>query len=147
VEQRRPVLKECFKCLREGDKQIACKPDRLARCSSHLLAILEDMEARDVKVTFLDNPELSTSNRTGKMVLTMLAAIAEFERALIKERQGEGLARAQAKGVKFGRPSKISDEIRLQVQTMKKAGEPMKAITEKTGLGRSTVYKVLQGVL
>jgi len=77
------------------------RADRLGRSTSHLLKIMEDLKKRGVQVVFTEQPELSTNTPQGKLLLAILAAIAEFETALRAERQAEGIAKAKQKGIRL----------------------------------------------
>jgi DNA invertase Pin-like site-specific DNA recombinase len=141
----RPVLKECLNWLREGDLLVVPKVDRLARSMRDLLNILHRLEGEGVKVKFLDQPSLSTDTPHGKLTLQILGAVGEFERALLRDRQADGIAAAKKRGTHFGRPPKVTEEIREKIRAMKADGQPMKVIQDAVGLSRSACYKILQG--
>ncbi len=92
------------------------RADRLGRSTSHLLKIMEDLKEKGVQVVFTEQPELSTNTPQGKLMLAILAAIAEFETALRAERQAEGIAKAKQKGIRFGRKPKLTDAVRAQIR-------------------------------
>ncbi len=145
VDQDRPVLRQCLEYLREGDELICTKADRLARSASNLLSIADDLASQGVTMTFLDQPELSTSSKTGKLVLTILAGVAEFEREIIRERQHDGIKAAQKKGVKFGRPAKLDEDVASTVRNLREQGATVSDIKAATGLGKTSIYKALRG--
>jgi len=93
---------ELLDYVREGDTVIACKLDRLARSTRHLLDIVEKLTAKRVTLKVL-NIDLDTGTPTGKLMLTMLGAIATFEREMMLERQADGIARARQEGKYTGR--------------------------------------------
>ena len=95
---QRDRLKEALRFVRRGDTLVACKPDRLARSTTDLLRIVDDLDRRGVGLIMLSmgGQRIDTRSPTGKLMVTMLAAIAEFERGLLLERQREGVAKAKA---------------------------------------------------
>ncbi|MCB4825548.1 recombinase family protein [Roseicella aerolata] len=97
---KRQKLEECLRFVRDGDVLFVCKPDRLARSTVDLLRIVEDLGQRGIGLVILSmgGQAIDTRSPTGKLMLTMLAAVAEFERGLMLERQREGIARAKAEG-------------------------------------------------
>ena len=106
---QRPKLAECLRFLREGDTLMVTKPDRLARSTHELLKISEELAQAGVGLV-IHSMGLDTrngSNPTAKLMLSVLAAIAQFERDLMLERQREGIARAQAEGKYKGRPQSL----------------------------------------
>src|ERR1039457_2632938 len=102
VKVDRPQLAAMLDYVREGDTVVACKLDRIARSTKHLLEIVETLESKGVAFRVL-NINLDTSSPPGKLMLTMLGAIATFEREMMLERQREGIAKAKEKGKYKGR--------------------------------------------
>ena len=98
----REQLETALDYVREGDTLVVTKLDRLARSVSHLVAIGERLEAKGVALRVLDQA-IDTSNSTGRLMFSMLGAIAQFERELMLERQREGIAKAKAEGKYRGR--------------------------------------------
>ena len=96
--------------LREGDTVVVWRLDRLARSTRDLLDLAETIATGGAGLKSLAEPWADTTTPAGKMVLTVFAGIAEFERALIRERTGAGRIAAQKRGVKFGRPPKLTAE-------------------------------------
>src|ERR1700676_3211227 len=94
---QRDRLKEALRFVRRGDTLVVCKPDRLARSTTDLLRIVEDLDRRGVGMIMLSmgGQQIDTRAPTGKLMITMLGAIAEFERGLLLERQREGIAKAK----------------------------------------------------
>ncbi|SHJ66445.1 Site-specific DNA recombinase [Malonomonas rubra DSM 5091] len=127
--------------VREGDTVICTKMDRIARSTKHLLDIVDELKQQNIAFKVL-NINLDTATPTGKLMLTMLGAIAEFERELMLERQREGIEKAKAAGKYKGRKptarEKSQDIIRLLNQGMQKA-----QIAKELGIGLSSVYRVL----
>src|SRR4026208_2132856 len=102
VDAGRPALNACLEYLREGDTLVVTKLDRLARSTSDLYRIVSDLTRRGVEFKVLDDPSIDTSSRTGKLVMGILALIAEFENDIRRERQQDGINKAKTAGVRFG---------------------------------------------
>ncbi|MDY8109215.1 recombinase family protein [Fulvimarina sp. 2208YS6-2-32] len=139
----RPALAECLRYVREGDTLIVTKLDRLARSTADLYRIITDLQAKGVAFKVLDDSAVDTSTRTGKLVMGILALIAEFETEIRKERQMEGIAKAKAEGRVGGRPPKVTDETRASILKLREEGESIRAIAAKVGFSKATVQKAL----
>jgi len=122
-------LTECLAFMREGDVLTVTKPDRLARSTAELLLIEAD----------LGGERLDTRNPTSKLMLTILAGVATWEREIMLERQREGIAKAKAAGKYKGRPVSIDA---AQIRQLKAEMGPA-AIAKRLGIARSSVYRVL----
>lgn len=138
----RAQLAECLGFLRTDDVLCVTKPDRLARSTADLLAIEADLTRRGVGLIVLSmgGTILDTRNPTSRLMLTMLAAVAAFERELMLERQREGIAKAKAEGKYTGRKATIEPG---DVLSLKAQGIGPAAIAKRLGLARSSVYRVL----
>ena len=124
----------------EKDDEVLCtKLDRLGRNTRDMIEIIEEFEQKGVHVRFLDDG-ISTSGAMGKMVITILSAVAEAERSRILERTNEGREVALASGIKFGRKRTVD---RTRLVKMKEAGIGATEISKQKGIGRATVYKIL----
>jgi DNA invertase Pin-like site-specific DNA recombinase len=145
LDTGRPELKACVRALRKGDTLVITKIDRLARSAVDLLSIVRELEKGGVSLKVLDQA-IDTSTAAGKALLQMLAVFAEFETAIRSERQMDGIARAKAKGVRFGRKAKTTpdrvSEIRAMRETM-----TVPAIMGATGLSKASVYRALGPVI
>ena len=138
---KREQLRECLAFLRAGDTLIVTKPDRLARSTAELLAIVADLTRRDIGLTILSmgGEKLDTRSPTARLMLTILAGVATWEREIMLERQREGIAKAKADGRYKGRPASIDVEtVANMAQTMGPA-----AIAKQLGIARSSVYRLL----
>ncbi len=134
---------ECLTFLRDGDLLVVTKPDRLARSTAELLAIEADLSRRGIGLVILSmgGEQLDTRNPTSKLMLTILAGVATWEREIMLERQREGIAKAKAEGKYKGRPASLDPaEIAMLAQTMGPA-----AIAKHLGIARSSVYRLLPG--
>jgi DNA invertase Pin-like site-specific DNA recombinase len=140
----RPKLQEALEFVREGDQFVVTKLDRLGRSLSDLVLITNTLQARNVDFVVLDQ-QIDTSSPTGKLLFHMLSAIGEFERELIKERQTEGIENARARGVKFGRRHKLSqDDIeKLKQEFSEGSNTSRQELAEKWGIGKSTLYRLV----
>lgn len=140
----RPKLAEALDYVREGDVLLASKPDRLARSTRDLLDIVERLEAKRVGLVILSmgGEKVDTRTPTGRLMVTLLGAIAEFERRLMLDRQREGIAAAKAEGKYKGRAPTAH---RQCAEVHRLAGEGMgpTEIARRMGIGRSSVYRIL----
>jgi len=141
---QRPRLAEALAYAREGDTLVVTKPDRLARSVADLLALVESLGKRGVglRVLSMGGAELDTSMPTGRLMLTMLGAVAEFERALMLERQREGIAAAKAEGKYKGRVPTVQKQA-AEMQALRAQGVGPAEIARRLGVARSSVYRVL----
>ena len=145
LDKARPELAKCLDYVREGDVLIVTKLDRLARSASHLHQIVEVLIAKEVGFKVLDDPSLDTTTRTGKLVFGILASIAEFETALRKERQLEGIARAKAEGRTGGRPALVTQATRDKMMGLRHEGMSIRKIAAQVGFSKATVQKAVAG--
>lgn len=129
---------------REGDTILVTKLDRLGRNTSDMINIIEDFHTRKISVRFLDDG-ISTEGSMGKMVVTILAAVAQAERERILERTNEGRRSAISKGVKMGRKPSITPSTRRLVATLAADGLPKTEIAKQAGISRQSVYLILDG--
>ena len=139
---QRGRLAECLAFLREGDVLMVTKPDRLARSTAELLAIEADLFKRGIGLVILSmgGERLDTRNPTSKLMLTILAGVATWEREIMLERQREGIAKAKSEEKYKGWPASIdAAEIKRLTGTMGPA-----AIAKHLGIARSTVYRLLE---
>src|SRR3954453_19385321 len=114
AKRSRPELDRMLDQLRAGDVIVVSRLDRLARSTRDLLDIAEQLKEVGAGLRSLHEPWADTTSPAGRMVLTVFAGIAEFERALIQERTSAGRTSARARGVRFGRPPKLAaDQVAL----------------------------------
>lgn len=118
-----PQLAKLMAALAPCDVVIVTKLDRLGRSTRELLELIDRISKAGAAFRSLGDPLWNTSSPQGRLLSTLLAAIAEFERELIRERTGEGRKRAMAAGIKFGRKRKLSDYQRLEAIKRREAGE------------------------
>lgn len=138
---KREQLTEALAYAREGDTLVVTKLDRLARSVAHLVDLLAQLEAKSVALRILAMG-IDTSTPTGKLMLTILGGVAEFEREIMLERQREGIAKAKAAGKYKGRAptarAKGEDVLALYMQ-----GVGGTEIAKRLGIGRASVYRII----
>lgn len=139
----RPQLRACLDYLRDGDTLIVTKLDRLARNTQHLLEMVENLTAKGVTLRIL-NLNIDTSTATGKLMLTMLGGIAEFEREMMLERQREGIAKAKAEGKYKGRKPTAMSQAEA-IQQLASEGLTKAAIAQRLRVSERSVYRALRG--
>ncbi len=140
---KRTELDKCLDYLREGDTLVIYKLDRLGRTTKQLIELAQWFDDNGIDLQIIDM-NISTKDAMGKMFFTMMSAFAELEANLLSERTKKGLAAARARGRLGGRPS-LPDykkrEIKFLYDEQMMTGEE---IAEKTGVSRSTVYRVVR---
>jgi DNA invertase Pin-like site-specific DNA recombinase len=144
---KRAELDRALAYLRGGDTLVVCKVDRLARSTVGLWAIVEELEAVEegaaLRILNLGGETVDTKSATGKLILTIFAGFAQFEREMMLERQREGIAKAQKEGRYKGRPKSASlraSEARQMVADGRTVTEAAKAL----GIARASVYRALK---
>ena len=144
--QDRTLLKAMLGLVREGDEVYVHSMDRLARNLVDLLQIVKNLTSRGVAVIFMKEGQTFTGedNSMSKLMLGILGSVAEFERAMIKERQREGIAIAKKKGVYKGRKPSLSAKQVAEVWAKIVEGETVTKIAKDYGVARQTIYKALK---
>lgn len=138
----RPQLQAAIDFAREGDRLIVTKIDRLARSVADLLTIIHSLEQKKVAIRIL-NLGMDTETPTGKLMLTVLAGVAQFEREIMLERQREGVAKAKAAGKYKGRKP-IPSDIQRKVKDLVKDGVSKAEISRQLNIGEASVYRILK---
>jgi DNA invertase Pin-like site-specific DNA recombinase len=128
--------------LGAGDVVVVTKLDRLGRSTRELLDLIDRISRAGASFRSLGDPLWDTGSSQGRLLSTMLAAIAEFERELIRERTGEGRRRAQAAGVKFGRKRKLSEYQRAEAVKRRTAGETLASIAKSYAVDVSMISRL-----
>jgi len=141
----RPQLEAALDFARDGDTLVVTKLDRLARSVADLLAIIKRLDDKGVALRILDfgGSAIDTKGPTGKLLLTLVGAIGEFERELMLERQRAGIAAAKAQGRYKGRVPTARRQA-AEIIKRKAAGETPKAIAEALKISRASVFRVLK---
>ena len=140
----RPGLDAALEYLRANDTLLVVSMDRLARSLVDLHTLVDELSTHGITVTFLQEGQSYSANPspTGKLLLGMLGAVAEFERSIIRERQAEGIARAKARGVYKGRKPVPGEKIE-QARKLVSQGVPKARVARDLGISRSSLYKHL----
>ena len=138
----RPQLAKLMASLKAGDVVLVTKLDRLGRSTRELLDLIERIGKAGASFRSLGDPLWDTSSSQWRLLSTLLAAIAEFERDLIRERTGDGRRRALANGVKFGRPAKLSDYQRKEALKRRAAGETLAEIAKSYAVDVSMISRL-----
>jgi len=141
----RPALQDLIGWVREGDLVVVYSIDRLARNLQDLLAIVTTLNDKGVSIRFIkDNLTFPPKGNDGaaKLYLSILGAVAEFERSIIKQRQAEGIAKAKAAGVYKGRKASIDKE---RILALRDEGHSTYKIAEIMGISRMSVHRALNG--
>lgn len=134
----RPKLAEAIRFARKGDALVVTRLDRLARSVGDLHGIAKELEAKGVDLIATEQ-NIDTTTPTGRLMFNMLAAIAEFETDLRKERQLEGIAKAKAEGRYKGRPVSVDGEA---IRAALEAGDKPATVAKRFKVARSTVYRL-----
>ena len=141
----RPGLDGALNYVRPGDQLVVTSMDRLARSLIDLHRLVDELANREVSVKFLKEGQTYSLNSTpiANLMLGLLGSVAEFERAIIRERQAEGIARAKARGVYKGRAKALTDEQLAQAREWVDADIPKAEVARRLGIGRTTLYNYL----
>jgi DNA invertase Pin-like site-specific DNA recombinase len=142
--RNRPQFEHALKLLRPGDVLIITRLDRLARSSRDLLNVIKQITEAGATFRSLKDTWADTTTAHGRLILTVLAGLAEFERELIVERTGEGRERALQQGVVFGRKPKLTPHQRREAIARREAGETLTDIARSYNVHHSMISR-LQG--
>lgn len=143
-KDNRPGLEACLKALRAGDTLVVWKLDRLGRNLTHLVNTVQGLNDRGIglKVISGQGAEIDTSTAAGKLIFGIFAALAEFERELIRERTMAGLKSARARGKKGGRKFQLTKgQVRLAQASMKNKETNVSDLCRELGVSRQTLYR------
>ncbi|RQT32347.1 recombinase family protein [Burkholderia contaminans] len=146
-DTERPQLQAALDYLRDGDTLMVHSMDRLARNTEDLLRMVRELTERGVTVQFVKDAMTFSGdgrNPQQELMMTMLAGFAQFERALIRERQREGIAIAKANGVYKGRKPSLCPEQIASLHQRAASGEAKAAIARDLGISRETLYQYLR---
>jgi len=138
----RPALAKAIAALGEGDTLVVCKLDRLARSTRDLLNTLDAIGKAGATFKSLGDPWADTTTPHGRLMLTVLGGLAEFERHLILTRTSEGRTRAQANGVRFGRKASLTAYQRSEALRRREAGETLTSIAQLFGVSHMTIARL-----
>jgi DNA invertase Pin-like site-specific DNA recombinase len=140
--RQRPEFQRMLDQIRPGDTIVVWKLDRLARSTRDLLNTMETIHETGGKFQSISEPWANTTTHVGKMIMTVFAGIAEFERDLIRERTGAGREAAKQRGVRFGRPRKLNpDQVRVASQLLEE-GKAVRDIARTFNVHEATIYRL-----
>ena len=142
VKTDRTALARCMHSLEAGDLLLVSKLDRLARSTRDLLNTLAAISDQGASFKSLGDPWADTTTPHGKLMITILGGLAEFERHLILSRTNEGRQRAMAKGIKFGRKPKLTRHQREEAKTRKRNGETLVDIARSYNVSHMTISRL-----
>jgi len=140
----RPEFGKLMKALLPGDTVVVTKLDRLARSSRDLHNILFELEGLSAGFVSLGESWCDTTTDIGRLMLTIMGGIAEFERGLIRKRTDEGIERAKRQGKKFGRPERLDDGQKRVIADRYGKGATIPELAEEYGVGVGTIWRALQ---
>ena len=145
-DTKRPELDALLAFIREGDKVVVHSMDRLARNLDDLRKLVQDLTQRGIKIEFLKEGLVFSGEDSpmAKLMLSVMGAFAEFERALIKERQREGIELAKKRGAYRGRKPSLSDEQIAELRKRAAEGEVKTRLAKAFGISRETLYQHLR---
>jgi DNA invertase Pin-like site-specific DNA recombinase len=151
-KDNRPEFKKLLETIKEGDTVVVTKLDRMARSTKDALEVIDLLNEKNVSLVVLNmgGSELDTSTAIGKLMVTVLSGIAEFEADMIKERQLEGIQLAKQRGVYKGRPKKYTEKhagLQHAIELFNKRDENKKTVDEIctiTKVSRATLYRALR---
>jgi DNA invertase Pin-like site-specific DNA recombinase len=139
----RPQLTAALDYVRSGDTLVVWRLDRLARSLRQLIATVEDLEHRGIALKSITEA-IDTSAPGGRLVFHIFGSIAEFERAIIRERTKAGVVAAKARGRAGGRPPKLAGERAEHASNLLAAGTSVSAVARSMGVSRSTVLRAVR---
>ncbi|WNY84953.1 recombinase family protein [Cronobacter dublinensis] len=142
---QRKAFFEMLSKIRDGETLVVAKLDRLGRDAIDVLQTVRMLADRNIKVIVHQLGTTDLTSAAGKLLLSMLAAVAEMERDLLVERTQAGLSRAKAEGKRLGRPSKIGSEARRTILDKKAAGISVSSLAREYDVSRATIVAVLNG--
>jgi DNA invertase Pin-like site-specific DNA recombinase len=138
----RPELQRLLKAMEPGSVVVVTRLDRLARSTIDLLTIIKQIGDRGCLFNSLADPWADTTTPGGRLMLTVLGGLAEFERELIKARTGEGRERAKRAGVRMGRKPKLSPHQIAEVRDRKACGDSVRLLARSYGVSPNTISRV-----
>lgn len=143
TKRNRPELDKMLERLTAGDTVVIESLSRLGRSTKDLIQLMELFNSKGVNLISLKE-SIDTTSSTGKLLFTLMSALAQFERDVIADRTREGLVSARARGRKGGRPATDNEKLRRAVKLYNSGEYSVKEITELTGVRKSTLYKYLR---
>ncbi len=143
TKRNRPELEKLLERLTEGDTVVVESLSRLGRSTKDLIWLMETFNTKGVNLVLLKE-SIDTTTSTGKLLFTLMSAIAQFERDVIADRTREGLNSARARGRKGGRPRTDSEKLRKAIKLYNTQQYSLAEIEDMTGVKRSTLYREIR---
>lgn len=143
AKSERPGLDEALEYMRNGDVLVVTRLDRLGRTALDTLRTISDLDERGIPVVMLD-PALDTRTKEGKLMVTIMSGLAEWERDLLIERTKEGVAHAREQGRLPGPKPKLDAEQVRAVRAAVDGGQKIASVARTFGVSRPTIYKALE---
>jgi DNA invertase Pin-like site-specific DNA recombinase len=140
----RDALRRAIARLEDGDTLVVTRLDRLARSTRDLLNILDEISKRGASFRSLADTWADTTTAQGRLMLTILGGLAEFERSLIQSRTEAGIQKARKQGKKFGRPRALDAGQRRKIADRYAAGETMAELARDYEVGEATIFRALK---
>ena len=142
----RPGLKACLKALQPGNTLLVWKLDRLGRDMKHLVNLVDELNHKKIGFKVLSGAEIDTTTANGRLVFGIFAALAEFERELIRERTQAGLLAARARGRNGGRPRKMDEHtIKMAMAAMTDRNSVAHEVAKRLNITTTTLYTYVNG--
>ena len=145
TKRNRPELEKLLERLTEGDTVVVESLSRLGRSTKDLIWLMETFNAKSVNLVSLKE-SIDTTTSTGKLLFTLMSALAQFERDVLADRTKEGLAAARARGRKGGRPPVSREAIKKAIKLNNTGQYTVREITDLSGVNPSTLYKALRSL-
>ena len=142
TNDKREQLQSALDFVRDGDEFVITKLDRCSRSVRDLLNILHRLESKNVSLRVLDQ-SIDTSTPTGRLMISVIGSIAQFENDLRKERQTDGILMAKSRGVHFGRNNKLTNEQIQEMKQKREQGVLIKDLMVGYGLSKASVYRLM----
>ena len=141
---QRPQFKDLMGKIRDGETLVVSKLDRLGRDAQDVGSTIKLLAGRNVEVVVHQLGKLDLTSPAGKLMLNMLAAVAEMERDMLVERTQSGLARAKAEGKHLGRPTRTTARDRTKIVALRDGGMSLQKIADQFSIGKATVHDVIK---
>lgn len=141
TKKNRPQMEAMLEFIREGDVVVVCELTRISRSTKDLFSLVEKIEEKGAKIKSLKEDWLDTTTAHGKLMFTMMAGLAQFERDLISERTKEALRAKKAAGVKLGRPRVDDEQLEKAVRLYMTKEFEIEEIEQLTKISKSTLYR------
>lgn len=144
---QRPEFSRLLEKIRDGETLVVSKLDRLGRDAIDVLQTIRLLGSRGIQVIVLQLGKVDLTSVAGKLLLTMLVALAELERDLLVERTAAGLERAKAQGKILGRPSKTNDQQRQEIRSLLTSGETVSAVARQFNVSRANIISIRESAM